>query len=115
MISVRTVSDRTTPTMGVISTRAIVFRLRRLLQRTTYTRPEQVEKELETGLSRSKIGIFHFSAGVAQLVEHFLAKEDVASSSLVTRFFFLSFKHLVFKDLSLKDSNPLGQIKRHLN
>jgi hypothetical protein len=26
------------------------------------------------------------SAGVAQLVEHFLAKEDVASSSLVTRF-----------------------------
>ena len=25
-------------------------------------------------------------AGVAQLVEHFLAKEDVASSSLVTRF-----------------------------
>jgi hypothetical protein len=46
-----------------------------------------VEKELETGLSRGKIGIFHFSAGVAQLVEHFLAKEDVASSSLVTRFF----------------------------
>ncbi len=27
----------------------------------------------------------HFIAGVAQLVEHFLAKEDVASSSLVTR------------------------------
>src|SRR5258707_1309229 len=27
-----------------------------------------------------------FCAGVAQLVEHFLAKEDVASSSLVTRF-----------------------------
>src|ERR1700759_3911251 len=26
------------------------------------------------------------NAGVAQLVEHFLAKEDVASSSLVTRF-----------------------------
>jgi hypothetical protein len=25
------------------------------------------------------------NAGVAQLVEHFLAKEDVASSSLVTR------------------------------
>jgi hypothetical protein len=90
MISVRTVSDRTTPTMGVISTRAIVFRLRRLLQPTTYTRLEQVEKELETGLSRSKIGIFHFSAGVAQLVEHFLAKEDVASSSLVTRFSLLN-------------------------
>ena len=26
-----------------------------------------------------------FIAGVAQLVEHFLAKEDVTSSSLVTR------------------------------
>lgn len=26
-----------------------------------------------------------YIAGVAQLVEHFLAKEDVASSSLVTR------------------------------
>ena len=37
--------------------------------------------------------LFHDSAlifaGVAQLVEHFLAKEDVASSSLVTRFPFL--------------------------
>jgi hypothetical protein len=47
---------------------------------------QQVEKELETGLTAGKIRIFHFSAGVAQLVEHFLAKEDVASSSLVTRF-----------------------------
>jgi hypothetical protein len=44
------------------------------------------EKELETGLTASKIRIFHFSAGVAQLVEHFLAKEDVARSSRVTRF-----------------------------
>lgn len=54
----------------------------------TYTshQREQVEKELETSLSAGKIRIFHFSAGVAQLVEHFLAKEDVASSSLVTRF-----------------------------
>ena len=47
---------------------------------------QQVEKELATGLTAGKIRIFHFSAGVAQLVEHFLAKEDVASSSLVTRF-----------------------------
>ena len=47
---------------------------------------QQVEKELETGLTAGNIRIFHFSAGVAQLVEHFLAKEDVASSSLVTRF-----------------------------
>jgi len=31
------------------------------------------------------------AAGVAQLVEHFLAKEDVASSSLVTRSPFLRF------------------------
>jgi hypothetical protein len=46
----------------------------------------KAEKELETGLTAGKIRIFHFSAGVAQLVEHFLAKEDVASSSLVTRF-----------------------------
>ena len=35
-----------------------------------------------------RAGFFIFpvrAAGVAQLVEHFLAKEDVASSSLVTR------------------------------
>jgi hypothetical protein len=32
------------------------------------------------------IPVFQSLAGVAQLVEHFLAKEDVASSSLVTRF-----------------------------
>ena len=43
------------------------------------------EKELETGLTASKIRIFHLSAGVAQLVEHFLAKEDVARSNRVTR------------------------------
>jgi hypothetical protein len=45
------------------------------------------EKELESGLTASKIRIFHRSAGVAQLVEHFLAKEDVARSNRVTRFF----------------------------
>jgi hypothetical protein len=44
-----------------------------------------VEKELETGLTASKIRVFHL-AGVAQLVEHFLAKEDVARSNRVTRF-----------------------------
>ena len=27
----------------------------------------------------------HFDAGIAQLVEHYLAKVDVASSSLVSR------------------------------
>ena len=43
------------------------------------------EKELETGLTASKIRVFHLSAGVAQLVEHFLAKEDVARSNRVTR------------------------------
>jgi hypothetical protein len=46
------------------------------------------EKELETGLTASKVRIFHLIAGVAQLVEHFLAKEDVARSSRVTRFLF---------------------------
>jgi hypothetical protein len=56
----------------------------------TYTshQREQVEKELETSLSAGKIRIFHFSAGVAQLVEHFLAKEDVGRSSRLTRFLF---------------------------
>ena len=34
------------------------------------------------------------TAGVAQLVEHFLAKEDVASSSLVTRSNYLKSKSL---------------------
>ena len=56
------------------------------LQRDGFALDQQVEKELETGLTAGNIRIFHFSAGVAQLVEHFLAKEDVASSSLVTRF-----------------------------
>jgi hypothetical protein len=58
------------------------------LQRDRLALYQQVEKELETGLTAGNIRIFHFSAGVAQLVEHFLAKEDVASSSLVTRFSF---------------------------
>ncbi len=44
--------------------------------------------------------LFHDSAlifaGVAQLVEHFLAKEDVASSSLVTRFPFFGANDFTF-------------------
>jgi hypothetical protein len=77
----------------LITTKFIVFDRSTLILRPvepalTYTshQREQVEKELETSLSAGKIRIFNFSAGVAQLVEHFLAKEDVASSSLVTRF-----------------------------
>jgi hypothetical protein len=52
----------------------------------TFNLYEQVEKELETVRTAGKIRTFDLDAGVAQLVEHFLAKEDVASSSLVTRF-----------------------------
>ena len=56
--------------------------------RYSYTRSpgEQLEKELETGNHRRKIRVSFFRAGVAQLVEHFLAKEDVARSNRVTRF-----------------------------
>jgi hypothetical protein len=45
-------------------------------------------------------------AGVAQLVEHFLAKEDVASSSLVTRLLWISAKALTTKRLY---SSTLGK------
>jgi hypothetical protein len=62
------------------------FRLKSTLSLIYTSSPgEQVEKELESSSTAGKIRIFHY-AGVAQLVEHFLAKEDVASSSLVTRF-----------------------------
>ena len=37
------------------------------------------------GSSPIRVAIYNVYAGIAQLVEHFLAKEDVASSSLVSR------------------------------
>jgi hypothetical protein len=64
------------------------------------------EKELETGLTASKIRVFHLSAGVAQLVEHFLAKEDVARSNRVTRL--LSQSHFAsHRPESFKDADQI--------
>ena len=60
-------------------------------------------------------------AGVAQLVEHFLAKEDVASSSLVTRFrspppkflYSLYLRHLRVKTAA-HDCQTIASFRAHL-
>src|SRR5260370_39730144 len=50
-----------------------------------YTRESSSKKNLKAVPPRARYGSFT-DAGVAQLVEHFLAKEDVGRSSRLTRF-----------------------------